>query len=300
MPAQRKKKVNEPIASDVLLDNDTDTVDIADNMLVETVEAALDQAVKNMSALQESVGSVTTQVSTAKEELVSVATDLVTQQVASVTEQVASVTEQASRAKEELVSAANDLVTQQVDSVTAQVNMAKDAVVSKALNMVSGVQDIIVHLASKSMSEMLVEAMNNKTNIKVLISKNAQNMILSIASSMPDVLENIKKSLLEVIKDGKIDASDFPHFISIIQDLYEIVCRMKDFKFDNQTKATICAEVLKYISHFMAFNKLIQIEKMNRDLFLSQIDCLIDSCVSLLSFPAAIKLPSGCLPFLCK
>lgn len=289
MPAQRKKKVTEPTASDVLLDNDTDTVDIADNMLVETVEAALDQAVKNMSALQESVGSVTTQVSTAKEELVSVAT-----------EQVASVTEQASRAKEELVSAANTLVTQQVDSVTEQVNMAKDAVVSKALNMVSGVQDIIVQLASKSMSEMLVEAMNNKTNIKVLISKNAQNMILSIASSMPDVLENIKKSLLEVIKDGKIDASDFPHFISIIQDLYEIVCRMKDFHFDNHTKATICAEVLKYISHFMAFNKLIQIEKMNQDLFLSQIDCLIDSCVSLLSFPAAIKLPSGCLPFICK
>ncbi|MCJ7802586.1 MAG: hypothetical protein MUP82_09560 [Candidatus Marinimicrobia bacterium] len=293
MPAQRKKKVNEPATSDVLLDNDTDTVDTSDNMLVETVEAALDQAVKNISALQESVGSVTTQVSTAKEELVSVATDLVTQQVASVTEQ-------ASRAKEELVSAANDLVTQQVDSVTEQVNMAKDAVVSKALNMASGVQDIIVQLASKSMSEMLVEAMNNKTNIKVLISKNAQNMILSIASSMPDVLENIKKSLLEVVKDGKIDASDFPHFISIIQDLYEIVCRMKDFKFDNQTKATICAEVLKYISHFMAFNKLIQIERMNQDLFLSQIDCLIDSCVSLLSFPAAIKLPSGCLPFLCK
>ncbi|MCJ7802127.1 MAG: hypothetical protein MUP82_07200, partial [Candidatus Marinimicrobia bacterium] len=72
MPAQRKKKVNEPgiPASEVLLDNDTETVDIADNMLVETVEAALDQAVKNMSALQESVGSVTTQVSTAKEELV--------------------------------------------------------------------------------------------------------------------------------------------------------------------------------------------------------------------------------------
>ena len=289
MPAQRKKKVTEPTASDALLDNDTDTVDITDNMLVETVEAALDQAVKNMSALQEGVGSVTTQVSTAKEGLVSVAT-----------EQVASVTEQASRAKEELVSAATDLVTQQVDSVTEQVNMAKDAVVSKALNMVSGVQDIIVQLASKSIAEMLVEAMNNKTNIKVLISKNAQNMILSIASSMPDVLENIKKSLLEVIKDGKIDASDFPHFISIIQDLYEIVCRMKDFNFDNQTKATICAEVLKYISHFMAFNKLIQIEKMNQDLFLSQIDCLIDSCVSLLSFPAAIKLPSGCLPFICK
>ncbi|MFN9667708.1 MAG: hypothetical protein ACK573_02445, partial [Pseudanabaena sp.] len=46
---------------------------------------------------------------------------------------------------------------------------------------------------------------------------------LSIVSSSPQALDNIKHSIMEVISDGKIDSNDIPNFIYIIQNLFEIV-----------------------------------------------------------------------------
>ena len=138
-------------------------------------------------------------------------------------------------------------------------------------------------------------------DLKIAISKSASNMISSIASYSPAVLDDIKKSLLEVLKDGKIDSNDIPHLISIIQSLYELMCNLKDFQLDSQSRASICAEVLKFISHFLILDDHLCVDQLNQFMFLNQIDTLIDSCVSLLSFSSAIKTEGSCLfPFLCK
>jgi hypothetical protein len=114
-------------------------------------------------------------------------------------------------------------------------------------------------------------------------------------------LDDIKKSLLEVIKENKIDSNDIPHLISIIQSLYEIVCGLKDFHLDSQSRASICAEVLKFISHFLILDDQLCVDKLNQMTFLNQIDTLIDSCAGLLSFSSAIKVDGSCLfPFFCK
>lgn len=278
-PQQRKKKVVEPQAPVVTPECGVENV-VAP--VVETVTEALALAAENISNTQadvtdmltDEVGAITVQVAVAKDSAVS----LVTEQVAVVTEQVAAITEQVS------------------EQVTAAVEQAKTAA-QDAVKTVTNMADSLSKTAAKTLADLIAEAVNSKKYMKVVLSKNASNMLLSIVSSSPAALDNIKHSLMEVISDGKIDSNDIPHFISIIQNLYEIVNSMREFHFDTQAKATICAEVLKFISHFLILDEQIPVAEPMRDIFINQIDCLIDSCVSLLSFQSVISIKGCCLPF---
>lgn len=274
-PQQRKKKVVEPQAPVVTPEGGVENV-VAP--VVETVTEALALAAENISNTQadvtdmltDEVGAITVQVAIAKDSAVS----LVTEQVAAITEQVAAVTEQVTAAAEQAKTAAQD-----------------------AVKTVTDMADSLSKTAAKTLADLIAEAVNSKKYMKVVLSKNASNMLLSIVSSSPAALDNIKHSLMEVISDGKIDSNDIPHFISIIQNLYEIVNSIREFNFDTQAKATICAEVLKFISHFLILDEQIPVAEPMRDIFINQIDCLIDSCVSLLSFQSVLSIKGCCLPF---
>ena len=281
MPPQRKKKVVEPQAPGVSPEGG---VENAVAPLVETVTEALELAAENISNAQtdavdmltDEVGAITVQVANVKDSAVS----LVTEQVAVVTEQVL------------------EQVTAVTEQATAAVEQAK-AVAQDAVKTVTDMADSLSRTAAKTLADLIAEAVNSKKYMKVILSKNASNMLLSIVSSSPQALDNIKHALMEVISDGKIDSNDIPHFISIIQNLYEIVNSIREFNFDTQAKATICAEVLKFISHFLILDEQIPVAEAYRDIFINQIDCLIDSCVSLLSFQSVINIKGCCLPF-CK
>ena len=288
MPPQRKKKVVEPQAPGVA---PVVGVENAVAPVVETVTEALALAAENISNAQtdavdmltDEVGAITVQVANTKDSAVS----LVTEQVAVVTEQVL-----------EQVTAVTEQATAAVEQATAAVEQAK-AAAQDAVKTVTDMADSLSRTAAKTLADLIAEAVNSKKYMKVILSKNASNMLLSIVSSSPQALDNIKHALMEVISDGKIDSNDIPHFISIIQNLYEIVNSIREFNFDTQAKATICAEVLKFISHFLILDEQIPVAEAYRDIFINQIDCLIDSCVSLLSFQSVINIKGCCLPF-CK
>jgi len=271
MPAPRKKKVAETATNEGLADN------IQENVAAEQVETVV--ALDNIyTAAEGAKTTINDQVADVQEQ--------VTEQVATVKEQVAAVKEQVAQQVALQVTAQVAAAQEQVASVTEQVANAKDA---------------IVEMATKTLAETVMSALKPGKDLKIVISKSASNMITAIASSSPAVLDEIKKSLLEVIKDNKIDSSDIPHLISIIQSLYEIVCNLKEFHLDSQSRASICAEVLKFISHFLILDDHLCVDKLDQMMFLNQIDTLIDSCASLLSFSSAIKVDGSCLfPFFCK
>ena len=258
MPAPRKKKVVEPVASESLAENIQENVTSADvDVEVETASAL---ALDNIYAAAE--GAATTM-----NEQVAAVTEQVTEQVAAVQEQVA----------------------EQVAAVTEQVTAA----IQNAEKMFDNIKETIVEKAAQTLADTIMSALKpGGKDLKIAISKSASNMISSIASYSPAVLDDIKKSLLEVLKDGKIDSNDIPHLISIIQSLYELMCNLKDFHLDSQSRASICAEVLKFISHFLILDDHLCVDQLNQFMFLNQIDTLIDSCVSLLSFSSAIKIAS--------
>ena len=302
MPAPRKKKVAEPATNDSLAEN------IQENVATSEVEAVSDFALDNIYATAE--GAKTTindQVADVQEQVaeqVAAVKEQVTEQVNAVKEQV---TEQVDAVKEQVteqVAAVKEQVTEQVDAVKEQADAVKEQVaeqVAAVAEQVANAKNAIVEMATKSLAETVMSALKPGKDLKIVISKSASNMITAIASSSPAVLDDIKKSLLEVIKDNKIDSSDIPHLISIIQSLYEIVCNLKEFHLDSQSRASICAEVLKFISHYLILDDQLSVDKLDQMTFLNQIDTLIDSCAGLLSFSSAIKVDGSCLfPFFCK
>jgi hypothetical protein len=321
MPAPRKKKVVEPVASESLAENIQENVTSADvDVEVETANAlALDNiyaaAEGAATTMNDQVADVTEQVAAAQEQVadqVAAAQEQVADQVAAVTEQVAAaqeqvadqvaaVQEQVAAVQEQVadqVAAVQEQVAEQVAAVTEQVTAA----IQNAEKMIDNIKETIVEKAAQTLADTIMSALKpGGKDLKIAISKSASNMISSIASYSPAVLDDIKKSLLEVLKDGKIDSNDIPHLISIIQSLYELMCNLKDFQLDSQSRASICAEVLKFISHFLILDDHLCVDQLNQFMFLNQIDTLIDSCVSLLSFSSAIKIEGNCLfPFLCK
>ena len=312
MPAPRKKKVAEPATNDSLAEN------IQENVATSEVEAVSDFALDNIYAtaegarttINDQVADVQEQVTAVQEQVaeqVAAVKEQVTEQVNAVKEQV---TEQVDAVKEQVteqVAAVKEQVTEQVDAVKEQADAVKEQVaeqVAAVAEQVANAKNAIVDMATKSLAETIMSALKPGglgKDLKIVISKSASNMISSIASSSPAVLDDIKKSLLEVIKDNKIDSSDIPHLISIIQSLYEIVCNLKEFHLDSQSRASICAEVLKFISHYLILDDQLSIDKLDQMVFLNQIDTLIDSCAGLLSFSSAIKVDHNCLfPFFCK
>ena len=296
MPAPRKKKVVEPVASESLAENIQENVTSADvEVEVETASAlALDNiyaaAEGAATTMNDQVADVTEQVAAAQEQ--------VAEQVAAVQEQVADQVAAVQEQVAEQVAAVQEQVAEQVAAVTEQVTAA----IQNAEKMIDNIKETIVEKAAQTLADTIMSALKpGGKDLKIAISKSASNMISSIASYSPAVLDDIKKSLLEVLKDGKIDSNDIPHLISIIQSLYELMCNLKDFHLDSQSRASICAEVLKFISHFLILDDHLCVDQLNQFMFLNQIDTLIDSCVSLLSFSSAIKIEGNCLfPFLCK
>jgi phage host-nuclease inhibitor protein Gam len=310
MPAPRKKKVVEPVASESLAENIQENVTSADvDVEVETASAlALDNiyaaAEGAATTMNDQVADVTEQVAAAQEQVadqVAAVQEQVADQVAAVTEQVAAVQEQVDdqvAAVADQVAAVQEQVAEQVAAVTEQVTAA----IQNAEKIIDNIKETIVEKAAQTLADTIMSAIKpGGKDLKIAISKSASNMISSIASYSPAVLDDIKKSLLEVLKDGKIDSNDIPHLISIIQSLYELMCNLKDFQLDSQSRASICAEVLKFISHFLILDDHLCVDQLNQFMFLNQIDTLIDSCVSLLSFSSAIKIEGNCLfPFFCK
>ena len=272
-PQQRKKKVVEPQAPGVTPQSGVENA-------VAPITEALALAAENISDAQSDV------------------TDMLTNEVGAITMQVSNVTDSVVSLATEQVTIVTEQVAEQVAAVTEQVTAAAEQALG-AVKTVNDMADSLSRTAAKTLANLLAEAVNSKKYMKIVLSKNASNMILSIVSSSPLVLDNIKNSLTEVISDGKIDSNDIPHFISIIQNLYEIVHNIREFNFDAQAKATICAEVLKFIAHFLILDEQIPVAEAYRDIFINQIDCLIDSCVSLLSLQASISIKGCCLPF-CK
>lgn len=194
-----------------------------------------------------------------------------------VKEEVTKVAEEAAKVTEEVTK-----VTEEVTKVSEEVTKAVETVVTKTL--------------SELFLDIIKNGLLNK-DIKIVLSKEATDIIIKIINITPNFLDDVEKSLLSVIKDGKIDSNDLPHLVILIQKLYEIVYSIKEVKLDGKKRAVICAEILKLLCHYLIIERRIQIDSDIQSAFLEQIDKLIDSCVGLLSFSKSIK-PKGCLKFI--
>ena len=135
------------------------------------------------------------------------------------------------------------------------------------------------------------ELMNEKNKIK--LTPEAKNIINNLLTLSPNTLNDIEKSIIDIVKDDKIDSNDIPNLIVVIQRIYQFIYSLKTVKFDYKKRAEITSISLKYLIHVLVLLDKVNVSEDKKESFLIQTDVLVDSCVGLLSFSKNIKTP-GC------
>ena len=145
-------------------------------------------------------------------------------------------------------------------------------------------------------SDLVKKSLENEVGndkMKIKVTPEVKNVLNNLISLTPNTLNDIEKSITDIIKDDKIDSNDIPNLIVVIQRIYQFIYSLKKVKFDVKKRAEITSVSLKYIIHLLILLDKIKISEDKKEQFLLKTDDLVDSCISLLSFSKTIKTP-GC------
>ena len=138
--------------------------------------------------------------------------------------------------------------------------------------------------------DLVKEEIKQKTHI---LNKEYIDILNSLVGKSPKLLNDIEKAMFEIMKDGKIDSNDIPFLITIIQKLYEFLFSLKIKNMSTEKRAAICAEIIKFIVHVLIKERRIKVDPNKQEVFLSQFNGLMDSCISLLSLQSEL-ISRGC------
>ena len=183
----------------------------------------------------------------------------------------------------------NENMTEKTEDMTVENTNVETPVEISTSDVSTIIEQTFIDLVKKSL-----ETEEMKKKFSVPLTPEVIRIINNIIEVTPNILTDIEKAMLETIKDGKIDSKDIPNLIIIIQSLYQFIYSLKDVKFDAKKRADITASSLKVILRLLVLERKIKIDEENQEEVLSQINTLIDSCISLLNYSKSLK-PKRCL-----
>ena len=124
----------------------------------------------------------------------------------------------------------------------------------------------------------------------IQLDEDACNVLMRIIQYTPEHFNEIESLIISIIKDNKIDSTDIPNLVHLIEKLYEVIYKLKDINLDGIQKAKICGSIIKFIIHVLVTEGKIKIDPEIQPTFLENSDKLIDSCVSLLKLSKTLKV----------
>lgn len=151
---------------------------------------------------------------------------------------------------------------------------------------------IIPPKIEKTLIEDILDIETNKILTNIILNETELSILKELISLSPDSLNDINKCILEIIKDGKIDALDIPSFLKIVKDIY-VLCHQKiTIKVSNLIESI--GSILKYILQIVLIkNSLISPE------LVKSIDGLIDITVDMIKLHSSLKTKKTCYFKLC-
>ena len=86
------------------------------------------------------------------------------------------------------------------------------------------IDEVITVQIPVNLVDLVKEEIKQKSHI---LNKEYIDILNSLVGKSPKLLNDIEKSMFEIMKDGKIDYNDIPYLITIIQKLYEFLFSLK-------------------------------------------------------------------------
>ena len=152
------------------------------------------------------------------------------------------------------------------------------------------IDEVITVKIPVNLVDLVKEEIKQKTHI---LNKEYIDILNSLVYSSPHLLNDIEKAMFEIMKDGKIDSNDIPYLITIIQKLYEFLFSLKIKNMSTEKRASICAEVIKFVVMVLIKERRIKVDASKQEIFIGQFNALMDSCVTLLSLQSGL-ISKGC------
>ena len=100
----------------------------------------------------------------------------------------------------------------------------KEEIKEKIDEVKEKIDKVIAIQIPKNLIDLVKEEIKQKTHI---LNKEYIDILNSLVSISPNLLNDIEKAMFEIMKDGKIDSNDIPFLITIIQKLYEFMFSLK-------------------------------------------------------------------------
>jgi len=219
-----------------------------------------------------------------------------------VEEPIVTVEEPIVTVEEPIVTVEEPIVTVEEPIVTVE---EKKEVIVEEKKEVTVEEELFPDFTDKTLAEVFLYILkkNYKLNkarelyyikIGIPLNKDIIEIMNKIININPTFLSEIEKSILNIVKDNKIDSSDIPDFITLLQMLYEKLYNLKDYNLDNSKLSETSSTIIKFILHALVEEKKIVIDDDKKILFLSQSDKLIDACMNLLHFHHNLKAKDCC------
>lgn len=184
--------------------------------------------------------------------------------------------------------AANEII---VNQVTVEPILDTNKIIEEIKEEIrEKIDEVITVQIPVNLVDLVKEEIKQKAHI---LNKEYIDILNSLVGKSPKLLNDIEKSMFEIMKDGKIDSNDIPYLITIIQKLYEFLFSLKIKNMQTEKRAAICAEIIKFIVHVLIKERRIKVDPNKQEIFLSQFNALMDSCISLLSLQSEL-LSRGC------
>jgi hypothetical protein len=147
----------------------------------------------------------------------------------------------------------------------------------------------------KSIVLLLLNVLSSEINIakiNFVLTDDITEVLYKLIYFSPNFLNEIDTLVNEIIKDNKIDSADIPNLILLIKKIYELICKLKDIKFDDAKKVEICSSILKFLIRFLIEERKVNIKSENKEIILELIDTLIDSCIGLIHLSSNLNKSS--------
>jgi hypothetical protein len=136
----------------------------------------------------------------------------------------------------------------------------------------------------------------NLSKYNLQIDESTRQVLLAVMNSHPGFFSEVELILVNITQDNKIDSADIPNIIVLIQKLYILMVDLKSIKLNTVACSETCGSIIKIIIHVLVEEGVVNITTDNKEVFLANVDKLIDACVNLLKFTTQLK-PKNCLHF---
>lgn len=125
----------------------------------------------------------------------------------------------------------------------------------------------------------------DKYNIK--LSPSDKNFITEVLNSAPSILNDIKATVLNILRDNRINSADIPELITLVKQIFQLIESLKNVQINPQECAEKTVKLVQFIITILIDENIIDITE-NQEIVINELSNLLVACIGLMNLPTTV------------